>query len=172
MLGSAERKGVQLDERSLDTLMRKLLAFVEVHRETDAEKQRFDRWKRQHAEVIDSILFSLFTIEAVSGDSIYGIVEKKAEYNGGLDAFFAETQKDLRYPKLARQYLVEGKVFVEFVIDKTGKLHNAKVIQGIGGGCDEAALDALKKRTKWSPAEVRGKVVSQKMVLPIAFNIK
>ena len=128
---------------------------------------------RQHAEVIDSILFTLFTIDAVSGDSIYGIVEKKAEYKGGLDAFFAETQKDLRYPKLARQYLVEGKVFVEFVIDKSGNLQNAKVIQGIGGGCDEAALDALNKRKeKWSPAEVRGKVVSQKMVLPIAFNIK
>jgi TonB family protein len=126
----------------------------------------------QHAEVIDSILFSLFTIDAVSGDSIYLIVEKKAEYKGGLDAFFAETQKDLRYPKLAREYLVEGKVFVEFVIDKSGKLHNAKVIQGIGGGCDEAALNAVKKRTNWSPAEVRGKAVSQKMALPIAFNIR
>ena len=126
----------------------------------------------QHVEVIDSILFAEFSVDSLSGDSVYLVVEEKAEYKGGMDAFFAEVEKDLKYPKLAKEYLIQGKVFVEFIVDKSGKLHDAKVVRGIGGGCDEEALEAVKKRTKWMPGKVRGKVVSQKMVLPIAFKLQ
>ena len=125
----------------------------------------------QHVEVIDSLLFAEFSVDSLSGDSIYVAVEEKAEYEGGMDVFFAEVEKDLKYPKLAREYLIQGKVFVQFVVDKSGKLHDARVIQGIGGGCDEAALEAVKKRTKWMPGKVRGKDVSQEMVLPITFKL-
>lgn len=126
----------------------------------------------QHAEVIDSILFSLFSIDSLSGDSIYVVVEENATYTGGMDAFYDAIQRDLRYPKLAKEFSVQGKVYVEFVIDKSGKLHDARVIEGLGGGCDEAALDALKKRRQWTPGKVRNKVVNQKMVLPIAFKLQ
>ena len=126
----------------------------------------------QHIEVIDSLLFSLFSIDSLSSDSIYTVVEKKADYIGGMNEFYADVKKDLNYPKLARQYLVAGRVFVEFVIDKTGKMHDAKVTSGIGGGCDEAALEAVKKRIKWIPGKIRGKAVSQRMSLPIDFNLK
>ena len=125
----------------------------------------------QHVEVIDSILFAEFSVDSLSGDSIYAVVEEKAEYKGGMNVFFTEVEKDLKYPKLAKEYLIQGKVFVQFVVDKSGKFHDARVIQGIGGGCDEAALEALKKRTKWIPGKVRGKAVSQKMVLPITFKL-
>jgi TonB family protein len=125
----------------------------------------------QHAEVIDSILFSLFTIDSLSGDSVYIVVEENATYTGGMDAFYDAIQRDLRYPKLAKEFLVQGKVYVEFVVDKSGKLQGARVIEGLGGGCDEAALDALKKRRQWTPGKVRNKVVNQKMVLPIAFKL-
>lgn len=127
----------------------------------------------QHVEVMDSVIFSLFSIDSLSGDSVYVIVEKEAEYKrGGKKGFYQDVEKDLKYPKLARQFRVEGKVFVEFTIDKTGKLLNAKVIQGIGGGCDENALEVLVKRKDWIPGKVRGKAVVQKMVLPIAFKLK
>ena len=125
----------------------------------------------QYAEVIDSVIFSLFSIDSLSGDSIYVIVEKSAEYVTGMTAFYAEIAKDLKYPKLARQYRVAGKVLVEFIIDKSGKLHNAKVIQSIGGGCDEIALEVLGKRRDWIPGTVRGKRVVQPMVLQIAFKL-
>lgn len=126
----------------------------------------------QHLEVIDSIVIAGFSVDSLSGDSIYVAVEENAEYKGGMDVFFAEVEKDLKYPKQAREFRIQGKVFVEFVVDKSGKLQDAKVVSGIGGGCDEAALETLKKRTKWMPGKVRGKVVSQRMVLPIAFRIK
>jgi TonB family protein len=125
----------------------------------------------QHVEVIDSILFAEFSVDSLSGDSLYVVVEEKAEYKGGMDAFFAEVEKDLKYPKLAKEYLIQGKVFVQFVVDKSGELHDARVIEGIGGGCDETALEAVRKRTKWMPGKVRGKNVSQKMVLPITFKL-
>ncbi|HZB13838.1 MAG TPA: TonB family protein [Chryseolinea sp.] len=125
----------------------------------------------QHVEVIDSILFAEFFVDSLSGDSIYVVVEENATYTGGMDAFFSHIEKDLKYPKLAKEYSIQGKVFVQFVIDRSGKLHDATVISGIGGGCDEEALAAVRKRTTWIPGKVRGKVVSQKMVLPITFKI-
>lgn len=127
---------------------------------------------KQHVEVVDSVVFTEFSVDTVSGDSIYVVVEESARYKEGMDKFFEDVAKDLKYPKLARQYRVQGKVFVAFVVDKSGKLHNAKVVQGIGGGCDEAAVEALQKRTMWVPARVRGKTVVQRMVLPIAFRLK
>jgi TonB family protein len=126
----------------------------------------------EHFEVIDSLVFSAFKIDSLTADSIYTAVEENAEYDKGMDAFYDDVEKDLKYPKLARQYLVSGHVLVEFVVDKSGKLTRAKVRTGIGGGCDEAALDAVKKRTKWFPATVKGKPVNQMMAVPIAFNIK
>jgi TonB family protein len=126
----------------------------------------------QYLEVIDSMLFAAFKVDSVSGDSIYYTVPENAAYVGGMDKFYKDVEKDLKYPKLARQYFVEGLVYVEFRIDKAGKLHQLKIRQGIGGGCDEAALKAMEKRTSWTPGRVRGKPVIQMMALPIAFNLK
>lgn len=126
----------------------------------------------QHVEVIDSVIFSLFSIDSLTGDSVYVMVETEAKYITGMKGFYAEIEKDLKYPKLARQYHVEGKVFVQFIIGKSGELLNAKVIQGIGGGCDEVALEVLRKRKDWMPGKVRGKPVVQQMILPIAFKLK
>jgi len=126
----------------------------------------------QHVEVIDSLVFSIFSIDSLTRDSVYVVVPENAEYKGGMQKFYDDIEKDLKYPKLAREYLTQGIVYVELTIDKSGKLFRTKVKQSIGAGCDEAALKAVEKRTSWTPAKLRGKPVIQKMVLPIAFTLK
>jgi len=90
---------------------------------------------------------------------------------GGTDAFFAWVQENLRYPALARQRKVEGRVMVEFVVQKDGSLTEAKLVKRLGSGCDEEALRLLKAAPKWNPARYKGQAMRQKMVLPIVFQL-
>ena len=65
---------------------------------------------------------------------------------------------------------LEGRVFVEFIINRNGDLSDLKVIRGIGAGCDEEAVRVLAL-TKWEPGKQRGKPVRVKMILPIHFRL-
>lgn len=60
-------------------------------------------------------------------------------------------------------------MFVQFVVDKSGKLTDIKVAKGLGHGCDAAAVKALEKMPEWHPAYKQGRPVKQRMVIPIVF---
>ncbi len=66
---------------------------------------------------------------------------------------------------------IEGKVFVEFVVDKDGTITNVKAIKGIGAGCDEEAKRVIEGAPKWSPGKQRGRPVKVRMILPITFKL-
>lgn len=104
-------------------------------------------------------------------DDFVTIAEKMPEYDGGLSSFYKYVRKKMKYPTQARKMGVEGKVFIEFIIDKTGALTEVKVIKGIGAGCDEEALKVIKNSPAWIPGKQRGKPVKVKMVLPIIFRL-
>lgn len=89
---------------------------------------------------------------------------------GGLPGFYSIIRKNLKYPKGARNMGVEGKVTVEFVVNREGIPVDFKVISGIGAGCDEEAMRVIGL-TKWNPGKQRGKPVRVKMVIPIIFHL-
>ena len=66
---------------------------------------------------------------------------------------------------------IEGKVFVEFVVRKSGKITDIKVLKGIGAGCDEAAKTVLSDVEDWNPGIMKGRPVAVKMVMPIIFKL-
>ncbi|WP_022822199.1 TonB family protein [Hymenobacter norwichensis] len=90
---------------------------------------------------------------------------------GGTEAFFEWIQKNQQYPALARQRKVEGKVQVEFIIQKDGSLTDAKVVKPLGSGLDQEALRLIKVAPKWTPATYQGQPMKQKMVLPVLFQL-
>lgn len=104
-------------------------------------------------------------------NEIFMIVEETAEPIGGMSEFYKYVGKEIEYPKQARRMGVEGRVFVQFVVDKDGTLTDIKVIKGIGSGCDEEAIRVLKEAKKWKPGKQRGRAVKQRMSLPIAFKL-
>jgi protein TonB len=89
------------------------------------------------------------------------------------NAFYEYVAKAMqgKYPAQARRMGIEGRVFVEFVVEKDGSLTDVKAIKGIGAGCDELAVNVVKNAPKWKPGKQRGKPVRQKMVLPIVFKL-
>ncbi|WP_084812105.1 energy transducer TonB [Flammeovirga pacifica] len=104
-------------------------------------------------------------------EEIFEIVEDPAGFPGGMGKFYKWVGKNMKYPSQAKRMGVEGKVYVQFVVDKDGTLTDIKVVRGIGAGCDEAAINVLKKAPKWKPGKQRGRPVKQRMVLPISFKL-
>lgn len=103
-------------------------------------------------------------------DEIFTIVEDQPQPIGGMAQFYQSIQANLEYPASAQSQGIEGKVFVQFVVDKDGSLTNVKVVKGIGSGCDEAAVKVIQNADKWKPGQQRGKNVRVRMILPITFR--
>ena len=78
----------------------------------------------------------------------------------------------LTYPLEARQRGIEGHVFVEFVVNVDGSVSDINVKKGIGAGCDEAAVMAIKTSPKWNPGKQDGVAVKQRLVMPVAFKLE
>ena len=104
-------------------------------------------------------------------DQIFLVVEETAAPKGGMPAFYEYVQKKMKYPAQARRMGIEGRVFVEFVVNKDGTISDVKSIRGIGAGCDEEAVRVLQSAPPWNPGKQRGKAVKQRMVLPIIFQL-
>lgn len=94
-------------------------------------------------------------------------VEEMPEPIGGIQAI----QQKIVYPEIAKRAGVEGKVYVLAFVDENGDVRDAKIIKGIGAGCDEAALDAVKK-TKFKPGKQRGKPVRVQVSIPVVFKLQ
>ncbi|OJJ20882.1 hypothetical protein BKI52_09895 [marine bacterium AO1-C] len=103
--------------------------------------------------------------------TIYTIPEKPAEPIGGLQALSQYITKNLRYPELARRTGIEGRVFVEFVVEKNGSVSQLKVIKGIDKACDREALRVIGGFTKWQPGKHQGKTVRVRRSFPVLFKL-
>lgn len=93
--------------------------------------------------------------------------EEMPEPIGGMFSI----QKNIRYPELAKRAGIEGKVYVLAFIDEHGDVVNAQIIKGIGAGCDEAALHAVKL-VKFKPGRQEGKPVKTQVSIPIVFKLQ
>jgi protein TonB len=98
-------------------------------------------------------------------------VENMPVPEGGYEAFYKLLSKNMKYPSKAKSRNAEGRVFVEFVVNKEGAPVNMKVLRGIGHGCDEEAMRVLSL-AKWNPGKQRGRQVPVKMVMPIYFKLE
>ena len=92
-------------------------------------------------------------------------VEEMPEPIGGLK----EIQNKISYPEIARRIGIEGKVFIRAFVDEKGNVSNAELVKGIGGGCDEAALNAILQ-TKFKPGKQRGRPVKVQVIVPVVFR--
>jgi periplasmic protein TonB len=104
-------------------------------------------------------------------DQIFSVVEETAEPKGGMPAFYKYVGDKIKYPAQAKRMGVEGRVFVEFVVNRDGSIVDVKAIKGIGAGCDEEAVRIVQSAPAWKPGKQRGKPVRQKMVIPIIFKL-
>lgn len=108
-------------------------------------------------------------VEGMKG--VYDMVEKQPGPEGGMTEFYQWVAENMKYPNQARKAGVEGRVFVQFIVDKAGEITEVKSIKGIGAGCDAEAVRVMKSAAKWTPGLVDGKPVSVRMIMPISFKL-
>jgi TonB family protein len=107
-----------------------------------------------------------------SRDEVFTVVENAPEFPGGDDARREYLTNTVVYPEAARKNGTEGTVYVTFVIEKDGKVSGAKVIRGIGGGCDESAVNAINSMPDWKPGTQRGEPVRVQFTMPVKFSLE
>jgi protein TonB len=103
---------------------------------------------------------------------IFTFVEEQAEFPGGEEARITFLQKNIKYPALARENGIEGRVYVTFVVGPDGSIRDVKVLRGIGGGCDEEATRVVKMMPPFKPAKQNGRPVNVQFNMPIVFSLK
>jgi TonB family protein len=126
-----------------------------------------------YSEVKDSLVVSSYMIDQESADTIYSVLTKMPEYNGGFESLIRDLKANVEYPKSARRQNIQGTVYVQFIIDKAGKVTKPKVLRGIQTECDQIAMDAVSKLKPWSPGvSSANKPAMVRYVLPVAFKLR
>ena len=114
---------------------------------------------KQAALVEDTQVYEMINIEAQPG------------FPGGMDKFYAYLRKAVKYPPMAAESNIQGKVFLSFVVEKNGDLTDIKVDRKLGGGTDEEAVRVLKASPRWTPGVQNGRTVRVKYNIPISFTL-
>ena len=105
-------------------------------------------------------------------EEVFLVVEEDPEFPGGLDALSKFIADNIKYPQLAKENNITGKVFVSFVVEKDGSVGQVKILRDIGGGCGNEAVRVVKLMPKWKPGKQRGKPVRTQFNLPVNFDLQ
>lgn len=103
---------------------------------------------------------------------IFTIVEEMPEFPGGMNKLAEYLGKNIKYPQMARESGIQGRVFVQFVVEPDGSVSNVAVMRSLGGGCDEEAIRVVKSMPKWKAGKQRGKPVRVSYILPVNFKLQ
>ena len=109
--------------------------------------------------------------EEVVEEEVFLVVEDDPEFPGGLSALSQYLASNIKYPQLAKENNITGKVFVSFVVEKDGSVGQVKILRDIGGGCGAEAVRVVKAMPKWTPGKQRGKPVRTQFNLPVDFSL-
>jgi protein TonB len=111
-------------------------------------------------------------IEEHGEEEPFTYVEQMPTFPDGTDAMYKYIYEKIKYPAIARENGISGQVIVQFVVSKDGDIKNAKVVRGIGGGCNEEALRVVNGMPRWNPGKHNGRAVPVTFTLPIKFVLQ
>lgn len=121
---------------------------------------------------IDSPVVPPPVVEEKVEPIICGAIVSSAEPVGGFKQFYRYIRQNLKYPAKARRTGIDGRVYVQFFVEKDGSIVDVKVLKGLGSGCDEEAMRLVKAAPKWIPEKHRGSPVKAKVSIPIPFVLR
>ncbi|NVO21202.1 MAG: energy transducer TonB [Bacteroidetes bacterium] len=124
-----------------------------------------------HGLVSPNIPLERIQDTAKNKDRVFALVQEMPVFPGGNDAMAAYFKGAVKYPEEAKKKGVQGPVYIIFIVEKDGSLSETKVLKGIGSGCDEEALRAVKSMPKWQPGKQNGNPVRVQLHIPVNFKL-
>lgn len=103
---------------------------------------------------------------------IFEVVEQEPQFPGGYNALTAWLYKNLKYPSVAQENGIQGRVMVSFVVNKDGSIVDPKIIRSVDPSLDKEAIRVVSSMPKWTPGKQRGKTVRVKYSLPVTFRLQ
>jgi len=147
-----------------------ILNIVEDDVELDEELEIMDTEMSQD-DIVD---FSNMVFEEETRDEgeIFMIVEEMPEFPGGNEALQKYLAQSVRYPVIAQENGIQGRVYIQFVINQNGEVTNATILRGVDPSLDREALRVVEAMPKWKPGKQRNRPVRVSYTVPINFVLQ
>ncbi len=160
-------------------------SVMEFHGETDKAKLKKLIADYSFAEVMDlkegnkqflilskdDAAYSVVKEMSKSEDGVYDLVDNQGDLTKSAKDLYQFIGENMQYPKQARRLGIEGKVYVQFIVNPDGSVSDAKAVKGIGAGCDAEAVRVITASTWPVPGKVDGKAVKTRLMIPILFRL-
>jgi len=110
--------------------------------------------------------------EEEAAQQIFTVVEEMPEFPGGMNELLKYLAKSIKYPVIAQENGIQGRVICAFVVNRDGSIVDAEVLRGVDPSLDKEALRVINAMPKWKPGKQRGKPVRVKYTVPVTFRLQ
>lgn len=145
-----------------------VLNIVEDDVEIEDELQIDDTEADQNTEVA---IVEIEEEEEVAEAEVFFIVENMPEFPGGDLELRKHIAQNIQYPEIAKENGIQGRVFVQFVVNQKGEIEQVKIARGVDPSLDKEAIRVIQNLPKWKPGSQRGKPVRVSFTVPINFQL-
>ena len=111
-------------------------------------------------------------VEEGDENDIFEVVEQNPSFPGGEAELMKWLHKNLKYPPVAQENGIQGKVYIQFVVNKDGSIVDPKIIRSADTSLDKEAMRVVQAMPKWTPGRQRGKAVRVRFTLPVTFRLQ
>jgi len=112
-------------------------------------------------------------VEEEEEEVVFVVVESMPEFPGGQQALFKYLSENVKYPVIAQENGIQGRVICQFVVNKDGSIVDVEVVRSGGDpSLDKEAIRVIKSMPKWKPGKQRGKAVRVKYTVPVNFKLQ
>ena len=153
------------------TQVPEILNVVEDDEEVADVKIQSDEDLGQKVEIKTYVAPTIIE-EAPQEDEIFMVVEDMPEPPGGIAELMKFLGKNIKYPTIAQENGIQGRVVVEFVVNRDGTIVDPKVVRGVDPSLDKEAVRVIMSMPKWKPGKQGGKTVRVKYTVPVTFRLK
>ncbi len=111
-------------------------------------------------------------VEEEATEEIFVVVEQQPEFPGGTTALMKFLGDNIKYPVIAQENGIQGRVITNFVVERDGSISDVQVVRGQDPSLDKEAVSVIKTMPKWKPGQQRGKPVRVRFTLPVVFRLQ
>lgn len=122
--------------------------------------------------VISFLFTSCGTTKFSNSDKIIDFPDIEAEYPGGAEEMKKFLANNIKYPEISMELGDQGRVFIEFIIEKDGSISNVKVLRGVSAEIDAESVRVVSKMKDWTPAIYKRKYVRARARIPINYILE
>ena len=121
--------------------------------------------------IVINFVSSNVNAQQIPSSEVFTFVEQMPEFPGGDKAMMDFISSNIKYPELAKENGVMGKVYVKFIVKADGNISDIVLLKGIGSGCDEEVLRVINLMPQWKPGKQNGVAVNVVYTLPVSFYL-